>query len=125
MKITKNFDLKEFACNDGTTVPDILLPNVIELAKNLQVIRDALGKPVHINSAYRTVDYNKKIGGATKSQHLIGKAADIRINGIAPKEVADAIEQLISEGKMKQGGLGRYNSFTHYDIRGVRSRWTL
>ncbi len=125
MKLTNNFNLSEFKCHDGTDVPEHLLPNVMELAKNLQVLRNHFGKPIHINSAYRTVDYNKKIGGATKSQHLIGKAADIRINGIAPKEVADAIEQLISEGKMKQGGLGRYNSFTHYDIRGVRSRWTL
>ena len=125
MKLTNNFNLSEFKCHDGTDVPEQLLQNVMELAKNLQVLRNHFGKPIHINSAYRTVDYNKKIGGATKSQHLIGKAADIRINGIAPKEVADAIEQLISEGKMKQGGLGRYNSFTHYDIRGVRSRWTL
>ena len=60
MKITKNFDLSEFARNDGTSVPEFALPNVTELANNLQVIRDALGKPVHINSGIGTVDYNKK-----------------------------------------------------------------
>ena len=123
MKITKNFDLKEFACNDGTTVPDILLPNVIELAKNLQVIRDALGKPVHINSGYRTVDYNKKVGGVSNSQHVIAKAADITVSGLTPKEVHAVIEGLIAQGKVRQGGLGLYDTFVHYDVRGTKARW--
>lgn len=123
MKITKNFDLKEFACNDGTPVPEILLPNVTELANNLQVIRDALGKPVHINSGYRTVDYNKKVGGVSNSQHVIAKAADITVSGLTPKEVHAVIEGLIAQGKVRQGGLGLYDTFVHYDVRGTKARW--
>lgn len=123
MQLTKNFKLSEFDCKDGTPVPDILLPNVKELCDNLQKLRDAIGKPIHINSAFRTVSYNEKVGGASKSQHLLGKAADITVNGMTPKEVADKIEELIKAGKMKQGGLGRYNNFTHYDIRGKKARW--
>jgi hypothetical protein len=42
---------------------------------------------------------------------------------MTPKQVANTIEKLISEGKMKQGGLKAYGSFTHYDCRGVRARW--
>ena len=42
MKLTKNFSLSEFACKDGTTVPYQYMPNVQELANNLQVLRDYL-----------------------------------------------------------------------------------
>lgn len=123
MTLTSNFKLSEFACKDGTAVPDIFLPNIMELAKNLQVLRDALGKPIHINSGYRSVAHNASVGGSPKSQHLLGKAADIRVNGLLPIEIAQVIEGLIKEGKMKQGGIGIYKSFVHYDIRGKKARW--
>ena len=123
MRITENFSLSEFDCKDGTELPTALLPNVLDLADNLQVLRDYLGVPVKINSAYRTLEYNRKIGGATKSQHLLGKAADIVVESKSPEEVANIIKYLISEGKMVQGGLKAYNTFTHYDIRGYKARW--
>ena len=123
MKLTDNFDSFEFNCKDGTIVPNELYSNMVELAKNLQVLRDELGKPVRINSAYRTPKYNKKVGGASKSQHLLCKAADIVVAGVTPTEVAETIERLIKEKKMMQGGIGIYNTFTHYDIRGVKARW--
>jgi uncharacterized protein YcbK (DUF882 family) len=123
MKLTDNFDSFEFNCKDGTIVPNELYSNMVELAKNLQVLRDELGKPVRINSAYRTPKYNKKVGGASKSQHLLCKAADIVVAGVTPLEVAETIERLIKEKKMVQGGIGIYNTFTHYDIRGVKARW--
>ena len=122
-KITKNFSLQEFKCKDGTDVPNNLLPNVLELAKSLQALRDYIGKPIIINSAYRTSLYNKKVGGANNSQHLVAKAGDLKVAGMTPKALADAIESLIKEGKMKQGGIGVYKTFTHYDIRGVKARW--
>ena len=122
-KITANFSLEEFKCKDGTDVPNNLLPNVLELANNLQVLRDYIGKPIVINSAYRTSLYNKKIGGANNSQHLVAKAGDLKVAGMTPKELADAIELPIKSGKMKEGGIGVYKTFTHYDIRGVKARW--
>ena len=122
-KLTENFSLEEFNCKDGSDIPNELLPNVIELAKNLQVLRDYLGKPIHVNSGYRSPKYNAKVGGAKNSQHLKAKASDIVIKGMTPKEVAEAIEKLIAEGKMKQGGIGIYKTFTHYDIRGIKARW--
>jgi hypothetical protein len=42
---------------------------------------------------------------------------------MTPDEVADTIELLIAEGKMEQGGLGRYDTFTHFDVRGSKARW--
>ena len=123
MNLTTNFLFREFQCKDGTPVPVELIDNAKELAENLQAFRDAVGKPVVINSAYRTERYNRMVGGASRSQHLKAKAADITVPGMTPKEVADKIEELIKEGVMKQGGLGRYKTFTHYDIRGYIARW--
>lgn len=123
MQLTKNFNLSEFNCKDGTPVPDDLIGNVQELADNLQVLRDDIKKPVRINSAYRHEAYNKKIGGAPSSQHIKAKASDIVVEGFTPKQLAARIEKLIKAGKMKQGGIGIYPTFVHYDIRGVRARW--
>ncbi len=125
--LTKNFTLKEFACKCGAAVPDKYYNNVKTLAENLQVLRDHFNgaRRIKVNSGYRTPDYNKRVGGSPKSQHLLAKAADIEIDGYTTKEVAEIIEMLIQEGKMKQGGIGIYNTFVHYDIRGKRARWDL
>lgn len=123
MQITKNFSLSEFNCNDGTEVPDFLFSNVRELAENLQVLRDVIKEPIRINSAYRHTEYNKKIGGAPGSMHISAKAADISAKSYSPKRLAAVIEGLIKTGKMRQGGLGVYAGFVHYDVRGVRARW--
>ena len=100
-----------------------MLHNILELADNLQVLRDYLGVPVKLNSAYISLEHNRIIGGSTSSQHLLGKAAVIVVKFKTPDEVANAIKYLISEGKMKQGGLSAYDTFTHYDIRGYKARW--
>lgn len=124
MKLTKNFSRKEFDCNDGTPVPKIYYPNVKELATNLQVLRDHIGEAVLITgSGYRTEKHNKKVGGAKFSQHLTASGADINARSYTPKELANVIEELIREGKMKEGGIGVYKGFIHYDIRGTKARW--
>lgn len=125
MKLSPNFSLAEFKCNDGTEVPGEFVCNVSKVAKNLQVLRDYVKKPIVINSAYRSPKYNKKIGGAVKSQHLTASAADIRIPGMTPKQVYDSILTLISLGKMHNGGVGLYNTFVHYDVRNTPARWDL
>jgi len=123
MKLTAHFNKEEFECNDGSEMPLQVFNNVIEVAENLEVIRAHFNSPVTINSAYRSPVYNRSVGGAATSQHLSGRAADIVIDGVSPNEVADAIEFLIDMGMMKEGGLGRYDTFTHYDIRGEKARW--
>jgi len=123
MKLTENFSKSEFDSKDGAAMPLEVLQNIKELANNLQVLRDHLGKSISINSGYRSPSHNKKIGGAKASQHLLGTAADIVVKGMQPSEVAKAIVQLIGEGKMKEGGLKAYATFTHYDIRGTKARW--
>ena len=122
MKLTKSFQLSEFACNDGTQVPEALIPNVKELAKNLQVLRDEIGETLTINSGYRSPAWNKKIGGVKNSMHLKAMASDLVCKSLTPKQLKAVIEKLIKEGKMKNGGIGLYPSFVHYDI-GATRRW--
>ena len=122
-KITTNFSLEEFNSKCGRPIPNNVLPNIINLAKNLQVLRDALGKSISITSGYRSPEHNAKRKGAKNSQHITGMAADIKVKGMTPKEVALVIEGLIESGKMKQGGIGIYPSWLHYDIRGTKARW--
>lgn len=122
-QLSANFRLSEFHCKDGTPVPGELLANVQELAKNLQVLRDSLKKPITVNSGYRTESYNKKVGGSSNSQHVVGKAADIAVSQTSPTAVKAEIEKLIAAGRMKQGGIGLYGTFVHYDVRGTKARW--
>ena len=74
---------------------------------------------VFINS---TPEYNKKCGGAPKSQHIEGTAADIKVSGISPLDVAKAAESVGFTG------IGVYthsgNSFTHVDVRALKTYWT-
>mgnify|MGYP003650361957 CR=1 FL=1 len=123
MKLTNDFNFNEFQCNDNSAMPIWVQTNIKLLAEELQKLRDELGRPIRINSAYRSPEYNQKVGGAKNSQHLYGKAADIVVKNMNPDEVADAIEFLIEEGKLNIKGLGRYNSFTHVDIRDNKARW--
>ena len=123
MKLTTNFNLSEFN-KHNFTITDTIFQNIFELAKNLQVLRDEVKKPIKITSGYRDPSFNKKIGGATQSRHITGQAADLKIEGYTPKQVAAIIEKLIAAGKMKQGGLGIYSTWIHYDVRGTAARWT-
>jgi uncharacterized protein YcbK (DUF882 family) len=63
MKLTENFSKAEFDCHDGSEMPSDVLENVKELAKNMQVLRDELGLPIHLTSAYRSPSHNRKAGG--------------------------------------------------------------
>lgn len=113
--ISKNFRVREFRCQDGSDVVFI----ESDLVDILQKIRDHFGKAVTINSAFRTFSHNKKVGGATYSQHLYGTAADIKVSGVAASAVADFAETLMPN----TGGIGRYSTFTHVDVRSIKSRW--
>lgn len=126
--MTKNFNIDEFKCKGNLRgcsceMPDEVYKNIQELAENLQIIRDELQEPIKINSAYRCENHNRKIGGSSKSQHVKGKAADIVVKNLTPDEVANALDNLQQGGFIKSGGLGRYDTFTHIDIRGAEARW--
>jgi len=133
MQITENFSKHEFETApsasrlhlpaDVNHIPNDKLPHIIELATNLQALRDEIGLPITILSSYRSPEYNQKVGGVKNSMHMQGKAADIVIAGLPLPTLHNVIEKLIKIGVMKQGGLGLYKSFIHYDVRGTRARW--
>ncbi len=114
-KLSKNFKVREFACSDGT---DTIFVSQ-DLVDVLQRIRDHFGKPLIINSGYRTEAKNKAVGGALYSQHKYGTAADIYISGVSPKKIAEYTEELLTD----RGGIGIYSNFVHIDVRTVKSRW--
>lgn len=123
MRLTKNFTQREFRSRDGSKMPLDVLENIKELACNLQVLRDFLGESIKINSGYRSEAHNKDVGSVKTSQHVLGKASDICVKDIETDDLYLIIESLIEQGEMQEGGLGLYNSFVHYDIRGKRARW--
>ena len=112
MQIAPSFKVKEFQCKDGSDEIKICT----HLVALLQRIRDHYGLPVTINSAYRTPAYNNKIGGASESMHMTGKAADIVVKGISPQELYDWLNPRHS------GGMGKYKTFVHVDT-GNNRRW--
>lgn len=114
-KLSTNFKVREFACSDGSD-PIFIDSNLVNV---LQKIRTHFGKSVTITSAYRTPGRNKAVGGQTYSQHLYGRAADIKVKGVSPKTVAAYVETLLKN----TGGIGTYNSFTHIDTRSTKARW--
>lgn len=113
--LSKNFQVKEFKCNDGSD-PIFVAP---DLVATLQKARDYFEKPLNINSAFRTASYNKKVGGATYSQHLYGTAADIWIPGVAPRDLYNFLDSIMPN----TGGLGLYADFVHVDRRKIKARW--
>ena len=121
--MTKNFSKEEFDCNDGSEMPINIYHNMVKVANQLQILRNHLGKPIQINSAWRSEKYNASVNGVKDSQHIMGRAADIVVRDLNPIEVYNTIEELIEKGDMLQGGLGLYDTFVHYDIRGERARW--
>ena len=125
--MTKNFSKEEFdcKCNCGVCeMPINIYHNMVKVANQLQILRNYIGKPITINSGYRSEEYNASIKGSSKkSQHVMGRAADIVVKGMTPLAVHTTIELLIEKGDMLQGGLGLYDSFVHYDIRGTKARW--
>ena len=114
-KLSTNFRVREFACTDGSD--PIFIDS--ELVSVLQKIRTHFGKSVTITSAYRTPAKNKACGGSPYSQHLYGRAADVKISGVSPKKVAAYAESLLKN----RGGIGIYSTFTHIDVRATKSRW--
>lgn len=112
-KLSDNFKVREFACKDGS---DKILID-IELVELLQKIRNYFNKPVKINSGYRTISHNKKVGGSTNSYHTKGQACDIRIENVNPILIALYAERLGA------GGIGVYKTFVHIDVRQKKTRW--
>lgn len=116
MKISPNFSRAEFACKCGCGFATA----DIKLVELLEAVREHFKRPVIISSGCRCVKHNANVGGATKSKHLEGIAADIIVKGVEPSEV---YEFLCNHVGPHWGGIGKYSTFTHIDSRIAPARW--
>lgn len=126
-QITDHFTQEEFRCHDGTAYPDEWVADRLRpLCDALEAIRAELGgHAMTILSGYRTSTYNGSLrdadgsgtGVAKNSQHIVGRAADITVDGISPTDVYRAVMKLDKAGTIQIGGVGYYKGWVHVDVR--------
>lgn len=120
--MTRHFSLAELIASDTATrqgidnrPPEDALPNLERLMRTLEGVRTAVGdRPVVVTSGYRCERLNRHIGGSKTSAHMDGRAADIKVVGLTPLEVAEKIvadglilDQLIYEGNWVHVGIAK------------------
>jgi len=111
-KLIDHFNASEFACKDGTNT--LLLD--YDLLPLIEKFRQFVGRGVIINSAYRTISYNKKVGGASKSYHTYGRALDVHFTSSYKNcNTLDKMCAFFNTLGMK--GIIRYGTFVHIDTR--------
>ena len=120
MKLSKYFNSSEFECKCNNC-------KLVEIDSTLLAILDEIREwskgPIYISSGYRCPEYNARIGGATKSKHLLGLAADISSNNKTAKEIFNYLNNKYPTCL----GLAYSDKhgFTHIDTYGDRARrWT-
>lgn len=118
--VAQNFRVNEFSCHGNGCCSTVKIDP--KLAEYVQKIRDHFGKPVTISSGYRCPTHNRAVGGASKSRHVEGMAADITVKDVAPAEVAKYAESIGVKG------IGLYETakdgyFVHIDTRTTKSFW--
>ncbi len=96
MNLTPSFTLEELTHTDHREFDNVPneeeLANLYRLADFLEQVKALLGgKPIIVNSAFRSAEVNRAVGSSDKSQHRRGCAADIRVPGMTPDEVVKAI----------------------------------
>ncbi len=105
----------------NTDPPREFWPSLVAVVRVADEARHRLGKPLKINSAYRSPAYNRALSGAaSNSYHTKGAALDLAGSPITLHKI---LTQMRKEGVFK-GGIGKYRTFTHVDVRGKNADWT-
>jgi putative chitinase len=117
-KLTEHFTLEELTHTDhrefDNTPNDAEKANLERLALFLEQVKEVLGgKPVMINSAYRSSAVNQAVGSSEKSQHRIGCAADIRVPSMTPDQVVKAV---IASGIGYDQLIREFDRWTHISV---------
>ena len=125
MNLSPNFTLEELTVSEiaarrnlDNTPNATEVANLVRTAELLEQVRALLGKPILVNSAFRSKPVNDAVGSRDTSQHRIGCAADIRVPGLTPKQVVQAcigakipFDQIIEE----------FDSWTHISVPNTSS----
>jgi zinc D-Ala-D-Ala carboxypeptidase len=120
MNLSPNFTLQELTVSEiaarrnlDNTPNATEVANLVRTAELLEQVRALLGKPILVNSAFRSKPVNDAVGSRDTSQHRLGCAADIRVPGLTPKQVVQAcvdakipFDQIIEE----------FDSWTHISV---------
>jgi zinc D-Ala-D-Ala carboxypeptidase len=126
MKLSEHFTLEELTRSEVAerkgldNTPNALeVSNLVRLAGLLEEVRSLLNKPIMLNSGFRSKAVNDSVGSRDTSQHRIGCAADIRVPGMTPKQVVEAViasdigyDQIIEE----------FGSWTHISVPDTAAR---
>lgn len=126
MQLSEHFTLEELTHSEVAerknldNTPNALeVANLVRLAGLLEEVRALLNKPILLNSGFRSKTVNDSVGSRDTSQHRIGCAADIRVPGMTPKQVVQAViasnigyDQIIEE----------FGSWTHISVPDTAAR---
>jgi uncharacterized protein YcbK (DUF882 family) len=126
MQLSEHFTLEELTHSEVAerkgldNTPNALeVSNLVRLAALLEEVRSLLNKPILLNSGFRSKAVNDSVGSRDTSQHRIGCAADIRVPGMTPKQVVQAViasdigyDQIIEE----------FGSWTHISVPDTAAR---
>jgi len=120
MKLTPHFTLEELTYSDLAkrhsldNSPDKhIIPNLTRLAELLEDVRALFNKPIRINSGYRSVTVNSLLGSKPTSQHCIGCAADIRIDGLTPDQI---VKKIVKSNIQYDQVIREFDSWVHISI---------
>jgi hypothetical protein len=118
MQISDHFTLDELTHTDhrefDNTPNENELANLKRLAAFLEQVKEVLGgKPIMVNSAFRSKPVNDAVGSRDTSQHRIGCAADIRVPGMTPDEVVKAV---MAAGLGYDQIIREFDRWTHISI---------
>ncbi len=122
-KVSKYFTVKEVTNGDRRRIPrdNTIKQNVITLAQELDKVREAWGSAILVTSWYRPPAINRAVGGASRSQHIYGKAADIKPAQGDLYQFQDWLDKVA--WKDKALGYGAKKGFVHLDLRSGKIRW--
>ena len=118
MNLTPHFTLDELTVTDhrefDNTPNDAELENLKRLADMLEQVKVVLGgKPIMVNSAFRSKKVNDAVGSKDTSQHRIGCAADLRVPGMTPDEV---VRKVIASGISFDQIIREFDRWTHISV---------
>jgi hypothetical protein len=121
MNLSKHFTFEELTHTDHREFenePDVQeLANLKRLAEFLELVKTTLGgKPIMVNSAFRSKQVNDAVGSKDTSQHRVGCAADIRVPGMTPDEV---VKVIIASNLGYDQIIREFDRWTHISIPNV------